>query len=57
MEEEVGFDFIVPSAINSFDKYEHRSDEDDGMAEVVFKNGDEKIRFHKIASDSNISGN
>lgn len=57
VEKEVGFDFIVPSAINGFDKCEYRANKADSMAEVIFKNGDEEIRFRKAAGDGDISGN
>lgn len=57
VEKEVGFDFIVPSAINGFDKCEYRANKADSMAEVIFKNGDEEIRFRKAVGDGDISGN
>ena len=57
MEKEVGFDFIVPSAINGFDTCAYRANRGGSMAEVIFKNGDEEIRFRKAAGDEDISGN
>lgn len=57
MEKEVGFDFSVPSRIDGFDECEYRADKDDSMAEVIFKNGDEEIRFRKAAGDEDVSGN
>ena len=56
-EKEVGFSFSIPDTIQSFNECEYRSDKDDNMLEVIFRNGDEEIRFRKAAGEGDISGN
>ncbi|MCM1430742.1 MAG: hypothetical protein NC121_17975 [Blautia sp.] len=56
-EKEAGFGFNVPGAIQDFDECVYRSDKDNGMLEVIFKNGDEEICFRKAVGGDNPSGN
>ena len=55
--QDAGFDINVPQAIEGYDECSYRSDKTDGMLEVIFKSGDEDIRFRKAVGEDDPSGN
>lgn len=56
-EKEAGFRFNVPGTIQGFDECVYRFNKDTQMLEVIFKNGDEEIRFRKAVGEDDPSGN